>query len=144
MKCSYIFCFCVYWNPPMLNIENQASLLITIHVKSLFVSLLPVVMIRAYTFTYVPITYTRDTFLLILFHVVKMYTSLDHVLIKKSTYIIVNSVSYDSMYIYADVQNYDDIPLTYILFIEWILCFFYLTDWSKYYEISLSLSLSLW
>lgn len=43
---------------------------------------------------------------------------LDHVLIKKSTYIIVNSVSYDSMYIYADVQNYDDIPLTYILFIE--------------------------
>lgn len=43
---------------------------------------------------------------------------LDHVLIKKSTCIIVNSVSYDSMYIYADVQNYDDIPLTYILFIE--------------------------
>lgn len=103
----------------MLNIENQASLLITIHVKSLFVSLLPVVMIRAYTFTYVPITYTRDAY------TKPAYTFprgknvyLDHVLIKKSTYIIVNSVSYDSMYIYADVQNYDDIPLTYILFIE--------------------------
>lgn len=99
----------------MLNIENQASLLITIHVKSLFVSLLPVVMIRAYTFTrthilsiYVPAyTFPRGK---------NVY--LDHVLIKKSTYIIVNSVSYDSMYIYADVQNYDDIPLTYILFIE--------------------------
>lgn len=98
----------------MLNIENQASLLITIHVKSLFVSLLPVVMIRAYTFTYVPITYTRDAYT----KYIRPCLYLDHVLIKKSTYIIVNSVSYDSMYIYADVQNYDDIPLTYILFIE--------------------------
>lgn len=72
----------------MLNIENQASLLITIHVKSLFVSLLPVVMIRAYTFTYVPITYTRDAYILSIY--VPAYTFprgknvyLDHVLIKK-------------------------------------------------------------
>lgn len=108
----------------MLNIENQASLLITIHVKSLFVSLLPVVMIRAYTFTYV-----RSLLLIPGTHILSIYVPaytfprgknvyLDHVLIKKSTYIIVNSVSYNSMYIYADVQNYDDIPLTYILFIE--------------------------
>lgn len=56
------FLFLCLLESPMLNIENQASLLITIHVKSLFVSLLPVVMIRAYTFTYVPITYTRDAY----------------------------------------------------------------------------------
>lgn len=58
-KLEYSFiCFCIYWNPPMLNIENQVSSLITLNAESLIFWLLMVIMIRAYSFISVPITYT--------------------------------------------------------------------------------------
>lgn len=95
----------------MLNIENQASRKIIIcfvvagcNDQGVYFYIRPYYLYQGYFSAY---TFSRGK---------NVY--LDHVLIKKSTYIIVNSVSYDSMYIYADVQNYDDIPLTYILFIE--------------------------
>lgn len=58
----YFLFLCLLESPCAKYRKSGILILITIHVKSLFVSLLPVVMIRAYTFTYVPITYTRDAY----------------------------------------------------------------------------------